>query len=106
VNELSKSRCDLKLKSVTIVDSYADLHWLLQFLLIIHKEFLKNHLTHDKADSKKSLLWMNKDLSDNLWRIKATNDDSLYSEAFWVNQRSYSENELFKLCEWWSIVLI
>ena len=105
-NELLKSRCDLKLKSVTIINSCADLHWLLQFLSTIHKELFKDHSTHDKADLKKSSLWMNKDLSDDLWRIKAINDNSLRSEAFWLDQKSYSENELFKLCERRSIVSV
>ena len=105
-NELSKSRCDSKLRSVAIIDSCADLHWLLQFLSMIHKELLKDCSTHDKADSKRSSLWMNRDLSNNLWRIKATDDDSLRSEAFQLDQRSYSENELLELCERWSIVSI
>ena len=105
-NKFLKSKCDLKLKSVVIVDSCADLHWLLQFLSTIHKELLKDHLTHDKADLKRSFLWMNKDLSDDLWRTKAIDDDSFHSEAFQLDQKSYSENELLELCEWWSIVSI
>jgi len=105
-NKFSKSRCDLKLKSVLIVDSYADFHWLLQFLSMIHKKLLKDHSTHDKADSKRSLLWTNRDLSDNLWRIKVINDDSSHSEAFQLDQRNYSENELLELCERRSIVSV
>ncbi len=73
---------------------------------MIHKEFLKDHSTHDKADLKRSFFWMNRNLSDDLWRIKTINDNSLYSEAFQLNQRNYSENELFKLREWRSIVSI
>ncbi len=105
-NEFLKSRCDSKLKSVSIVDSCANLHWLFQFLLMIHKEFLKDHSTHDKADSKRLLLWMNKNLSDDLWRTKAINDDNSRSEAFQLNQRSYSENWLFELCQQQSIVSV
>ncbi len=59
-----------------------------------------------KLTWKKLSFWINKDLSDNLWRTKATDDDSLYSEAFQLDQRSYSENELLELCERWSIVSI
>ncbi len=59
MNELLKSRCDLKLKSVLIIDSYADLYWLLQFLLMIHKELLKDCSIYDKADLKKLSFWMN-----------------------------------------------
>ncbi len=73
---------------------------------MIHKEFLKDHSTHDKVDLKKSFLWMNRNLSDDLWRIKVTDDDSLHSEAFQLDQRSYSENELFELRERRSIVSI
>ncbi len=105
-NEFLKSRCDSKLKSASIVNSCADLHWLLQLLSTIHKELLKDHSTHDKADSKKSFLWMNKDLSNDLWRTKATDDDSFHSEAFQLNQRSYSENELLELRERRSIVSV
>ncbi len=105
-NEFLKSRCDSKLKSVAIVDSCADLHWLLQFLLTIHKELLKDHSTHGKADLKRSSLWMNRDLSDDLWRTKAINDDSFRSEAFQLDQKSYSENELLELCERRSIVSV
>ena len=107
MNEFLKSKYDLKLKSVMIINSCADFHWLLQFLsIMIHKKLLKDHSIHDKTDLKKSSFWMNKDLSDVLWRTKVTNDDSSYSEAFWLNQKSYSENELLELCEWRSIVLI
>ncbi len=49
---------------------------------------------------------MNRDLSDDLWRIKATDDNSLHSEAFQLNQRSYSENELLELRERRSIVSV
>jgi len=101
-----KSKCDLKLKNVLIIDSCANLHWLLQFLSMIHKELLKDYSTHDKADLKRSFFWMNKDLSDDFWRIKVTNDDNFYSEAFQLNQRSYSENELLELCEQQSIISI
>ncbi len=55
---------------------------------------------------KDHFFWMNRDLLDDLWRTKATNDNSSRFEAFQLNQRSYSENELFELCEWWSIVSI
>ncbi len=65
-NEFLKSRCDSRLKSVSIIDSCADFHWLLQFLSMIHKELFKDCSTHDKADLKKSFLWMNKDLSNDL----------------------------------------
>jgi len=106
MNELLKSRCDSKLRSAAIIDSYADLHWLLQFLSMIHKELFKDHSTYDKADLKRLFLWMNRDLSNNLWRTKVTDDDSLHSEAFQLNQKSYSENELFKWCEWRSIVSV
>ena len=105
-NKFSKSKCDLKLKSVMIIDSYANLHWLLQFLSMIHKKLLEDCSTYDKADLKKSLLWINKDLSDDLWRTEATSDDSSHFEAFQLNQRSYSENWLFKLCQRRSIVSI
>jgi len=81
-NEFLKSKCDLKLKSIMIIDSYADLYWLLQFLSTIHKELLKDHSTHDKADSKRLFLWMNRSLSDDFWRTKAINDDNLCFEAF------------------------
>ena len=105
-NELSKSRCDSKLKSVSIVDSCTDLHWLLQFLSMIHKELLEDRSIYDKADLKRSFIWMNRDLSDDLWEIEATDDDSLHSEAFWFDQRSYSENELLELCQRRSIVSV
>jgi len=105
-NEFLKSKCDLKLKIVSIVDLHADLHWLLQFLSMIHKELFKDYSTHDKADLKKSAFWMNKDLSDNLWRIEVTSDDNSHSEAFQLNQKSYSENWLLELCQWQSIISI
>ena len=105
-NEFSKSRCDSKLRNVSIIDLCADLHSLLQFLSMIHKELLKDHLTHDKTDSKRSSFWMNRDLSNDLWRTKATNDDSFHSEAFQLNQRSYSENWLLELCQRRSIVSV
>jgi len=105
-NEFSKSRCDLKLRNVSIIDSCADLHWLLQFLSMIHKELFKYHLTHDKADLKRSSFWMNRNLSNDFWRTEVTSDDSFHSEAFQLNQRSYSENWLFKLCQRWSIVSV
>ncbi len=101
-----KSRCDSRLKSVAIIELCADLHWLLQFLSMIHKELLKDCSIYDKADSKRSFIWMNKDLSDDLWETEATDNDSFCSEAFWFNQRSYSENKLFKLCQQRSIVSI
>jgi len=47
-----------------------------------------------------------KDLSDNLWRIEVTSDDNLHSEAFWLDQKSYSENWLLKLCQRRSIVSV
>jgi len=106
MNELSKSRCDSKLKSVSIVDSCTDLHWLLQFLSMIHKEFLEDHSIYDKADLKRSFIWMNKDLSDDLWETEAINDNSSRSEAFQFDQRSYSENELLELCQRRSIVSV
>ena len=77
-----KSKCDSKLKSAAFINACADLYWLLQFLLMIYKELFKNHLAHDEADLQKSSFWMNKDLSDDLWRIEVTNDNSLYSETF------------------------
>jgi len=43
---------------------------------------------------------------DNLWRTKATDDDSSRSEAFQLDQRSYSENELLELRERRSIVSV
>ncbi len=49
---------------------------------------------------------MNRDLSDDLWRTKVTDDDNLHSEAFQLDQRSYSENELLELCERRSIVSV
>ena len=49
---------------------------------------------------------MNKDLSNDLWRTKVTDDDSSRSEAFQLNQKSYSENELLELREQRSIVLV
>ncbi len=52
------------------------------------------------------ILWMNRDLSDDLWRIKVTDDDSFHSEAFQLNQKSYSENKLLELCERRSIVSV
>ena len=84
-NKFLKSKCDSKLKSVMIVDSCADLHWLLQFLLMIHKKLLKDHSIYDKADLKKSLLWMNKDLLDDFWRTEVISDDNFHSEAFQLN---------------------
>ncbi len=65
---------------------------------MIHKELLEDHSIYDKVDSKKSFIWMNRDLSDDLWETEVTDDSSSYSEAFWFNQRSYSENKLFELC--------
>ncbi len=73
---------------------------------MIHKELFKDCLIHDKADLKRLFLWMNKDLSDDLWRIEATSNDSSCSEAFQLNQRSYSENWLLELCQRQSIVSI
>ena len=105
-NELLKSRCDSKLRSVSIVDSCTDLHWLLQFLSTIHKELLEDRSIYDKADSKRSFIWINRDLSDDLWETEATDDDSSRSEAFRFNQRSYSENKLLKLCQRRSIVSV
>ncbi len=49
---------------------------------------------------------MNKDLSDDLWETEAIDDNSSRSEAFQFNQRSYSENELLKLCQQRSIVSV
>ncbi len=40
---------------------------------------------------------MNRDLSDDLWRIKVTDNDSFRFEAFQLDQKSYSENELLEL---------
>ncbi len=73
---------------------------------MIHKKLLKDHSTHDKADLKRSSFWMNRNLSDDLWKTKVTDDNSSHSEAFWLDQRSYSENELLELCEQRSIVSI
>ena len=42
--------------SILLIDNNANLHWLLQFLLMIYQELLKDRLTHDEADSEKSLL--------------------------------------------------
>ncbi len=105
-NELLKSRCDSKLKSALIVDSCTDLYWLLQFLSTIHKELLEDCLIYDKADSKISFIWMNRDLSNDLWETEVIDDNSSRSEAFQFNQRSYSENELLELCQRRSIVSI
>ena len=105
-NEFLKSRCDSKLKSALIINSCTDLHWLLQFLSMIHKELLEDYLIYDKADLKKSFIWMNRDLSDDLWETEVTNDDSLCSEAFQFNQKNYSENELLKLYQRRSIVSV
>ena len=105
-NELLKSKYDSKLKSVLIINSCANLHWLLQFLSMIYKELLKDCSIYDKADLKRSFLWINKDLSDDFWRIKATDDDSSCSEAFQLNQKSYSENKLLEVCKWRSIVSV
>ena len=49
---------------------------------------------------------MNRNLSDDLERIKATDDDSFRSEAFQLDQRSYSENELLELRERRSIISV
>ncbi len=49
---------------------------------MIHKELFKDCLIHDKVNSKRSSFWMNRDLSDDLWRIKVTNDDNSCFEAF------------------------
>ncbi len=49
---------------------------------------------------------MNKDLSDDLWETEVTDNDSSRSEAFWFNQKSYSENELLELCQRRSIVSV
>ncbi len=106
MNKFLKSKCDLKLKSVTFINAYADLYWLLQFLLMIHKELFKDCSIHDEVHSEKSSFWMNRDLSDDLWRTEVTNNNNLCSEAFWLNQKSYSENWLFELCKRWSIVSI
>ena len=73
---------------------------------MIHKELLKNYLTYDEVNSEKSFLWMNWNLSENLWWLEVTDDNSSHSEAFWLDQRSYSENELLELCEQRSIVSI
>ncbi len=73
---------------------------------MIHKEFLEDHSVYDKADSKRLFIWMNKNLSDDFWETEVTNDDHLHSEAFWFDQKSYSENELLELCQRRSIVLI
>jgi len=34
---------------------------------MIHKELLEDRSICDKADLKKSFIWMNRDLSDDLW---------------------------------------
>ena len=73
---------------------------------MIHKELLKDHSTHDKADLKRLFLWMNRDLSDDLWKTKAIDDNSSCSETFWLNQKSYSENELLELRERRSIISV
>ncbi len=73
---------------------------------MIHKELFEDCSIYDKADSKRSFIWMNRDLSDDLWETKVTNDNSSHSEAFWFNQRSYSENELLELCQRQSIVSV
>ena len=73
---------------------------------MIHKELLEDYLIYDKADLKRSFIWMNRDLSDDLWETEVTDDDSLCSEAFQFNQKSYSENELLKLYQRRSIVSV
>ncbi len=73
---------------------------------MIHQELLKDCLTYDEVDSERLFLWMNKDLSNNLWRTEATSNNSSHSETFWLNQRSYSENWLLKLCQRRSIVSV
>ena len=49
---------------------------------------------------------MNRDLSDDFWRTEVTSDNSLCSEAFQLNQKSYSENWLLELCQRRSIVSV
>ncbi len=100
---------DLRMNSwkVDVIRSWKVLQSLIHVQIFIdfcnfYRRFIKNFskiaqsmiklIQKDHLFEWTKICQMNKDLSDDLWRIKATDDNRFRSEAFRLDQRSYSEN--------------